>query len=272
LEELCLADYFLLLDSDLFELRLRPALAASWRLRSFAPCRALCTDLLPRVEAFAARYHIAEGESLAAQVSRGLPFQRDFWRALVGELLFQTAEEIPEFQTCLDTLCCLLAPARYQQGSMQRSPPPRPHTALPKTPGPCSAGPPAPQHAPPPRPHTALPKTPGPCSAGPPAAGPRADLAPIEQVHLGSRDLTFGGCYRPDHCGYNNLEDVRRLDDYLSGIDPAVWEVENLRNLQEVEEEDRAEELEIARDWFPPLREMYGRAADKRWVIVHESL
>jgi hypothetical protein len=43
------------------------------------------------------------------QVARGLPYDRHFWRALVGEVLLFAADDIPEFQTCADTLCCLLA-------------------------------------------------------------------------------------------------------------------------------------------------------------------
>ena len=42
-----LADYFLLLDGALFAERMRPALAASWRRRSFEPCREFCAALLP---------------------------------------------------------------------------------------------------------------------------------------------------------------------------------------------------------------------------------
>jgi hypothetical protein len=40
-----------------------------------------------------------------------LPFDRTYWRSLVGEVLLFTAVEIPEFQTCPETLCRLLAPA-----------------------------------------------------------------------------------------------------------------------------------------------------------------
>ena len=48
--------YFLQLDAALFHQGLRPALAASWRERSFLPCRRLCDELRPRIEAFAERY------------------------------------------------------------------------------------------------------------------------------------------------------------------------------------------------------------------------
>ena len=48
--------YHLLLDADLFHHSLRPALAASWRRRSFEPCRPLYGLLRPQLTAFAERY------------------------------------------------------------------------------------------------------------------------------------------------------------------------------------------------------------------------
>jgi hypothetical protein len=96
---------------------------------------------------------------------------------------------------------------------------------------------------------------------------------PIEQAHFGSRDLTFGGAiYRPDHAGYNDLPDVTRLADYLSGVDAAGWQVEALERLQELDEEERAEELDFAREWFGPLRDLYRRAAEQKQIVVCEML
>jgi hypothetical protein len=112
--------YFLLLDADRFHERIVPALAASRRQRNFAPCRDLCTELLPAVEAFRQRYHLGPDEALVSQVLRGLPFDVDFWRSLAGEVLLYSAAEVPEFQTAPDTLCCLLAPERYREGDVVR--------------------------------------------------------------------------------------------------------------------------------------------------------
>src|SRR5262249_9087900 len=39
---------------------------------------------------------------------------------LVGEVLLYSAAEVPELQTVPDTLCCLLAPERYQEGEVPR--------------------------------------------------------------------------------------------------------------------------------------------------------
>jgi hypothetical protein len=203
-------NYFLLIDGNLFEERLRPALAASRRRRSFEPCRHLCRDLLDRVKQFHARYHVGEGESLVEQVAGGLAYDRDFWSALAGELLFYAADDIPEFSTCLDTLRCLVTPEQ---------------------------------------------------------------LLSIEQAHRGSRPLTFGAAvYRPDECGLNDREDVRRLAETLGSIDPLDWQPSSLARLPELAEEDREDELGFARDWFPSLVEMYRRAAGAGQVIVREML
>jgi hypothetical protein len=104
-----MADYFLLLDGKTFEGEVRPSLAASWRERTFGPCRNLCASLAPAALAYAERYHTG-GESLVARVAGGLPFDRAFWRLLVGEVLLVAAVDIPEFQTAPDTLARLLAP------------------------------------------------------------------------------------------------------------------------------------------------------------------
>ena len=115
-----MADYFLMLDAAAFEDRARPALAASWRQRSFAPCRSFCAGLIPAASAYAEQYHVGADEPLLACVADDLPFDRNHWRALVGEVLLFTAVEIPEFQTCEETLFRLLAPEHYREAVDQR--------------------------------------------------------------------------------------------------------------------------------------------------------
>jgi hypothetical protein len=104
-----MADYFLVLEGEAFEGEVRPALGASWRQRSFEPCRALCTALAPAARAFAERYHTGAAESPIVGVAGGLPFDRASWRLLAGEILLVAAADVPEFQTAADALCCLLA-------------------------------------------------------------------------------------------------------------------------------------------------------------------
>jgi hypothetical protein len=102
----------------------------------------------------------------------------------------------------------------------------------------------------------------------------REHLAPIQQVFRGSRDLTFGSAvYRPEYAGYNNPSDVARLAGYLGGIDPASWTTAALHGLREVtDEEDRADELQFAREWFPVVRDLYVGARDRGHVLVLESI
>jgi hypothetical protein len=198
-----------------------PALAASWRTRSFDPCRTLCSELAPAARAFTERFHTGPEEPLMYSVPRGLPFDRHFWQLLVGELLLYGATEIPEIQTAPDTLCSLLAPESYRQGWIART-----------------------------------------------------RFAPIQQAHFGTRELLFGiRCYRPEQAGYNDIEDVARLSDYLASQTPEQWKAADLAELRDVgDDEDRQEELEFAREWFPVLVELYQRARARRQLIVCESL
>src|SRR5262245_17315664 len=112
--------FFQVLDADVFHRQFRPALTAAWQQRNFEPCRPLCSSLMPAVERFAQGFHINPDETLLSQVTHGLPFDRDFWRLLVGEILLYRAAELPELETIPDTLCCLLAPDRYREGLVPR--------------------------------------------------------------------------------------------------------------------------------------------------------
>jgi hypothetical protein len=99
----------------------------------------------------------------------------------------------------------------------------------------------------------------------------RDRYAPIQQAHFGTSDLTFGpAVYRPDHVGLNDLADTQRLADYLAGIDPDRWSIADLAGLPDMDDEERAEELEYVREWFPALAAMYHRASEQRQVIVCE--
>jgi hypothetical protein len=213
--------YFLLLDQSHFHQRLRPALGASWRQRSFDPCRALCSDLLSAARAFADQYHVSREEMLLPKVVEGLAFNNQFWTALAGELLWYSARAIPEMQTAADELCCLLAPVHFAQGEL-----------------------------------------------------PRKRFASIQQIHFGANDLVFGGrFYRPEHAGYNDGPDVLRLTEYLESINPEAWKPADLAAFPElVDEEERVEELEYLREWFPALRELYGEARRRGEIVICETL
>jgi hypothetical protein len=103
---------------------------------------------------------------------------------------------------------------------------------------------------------------------------PRERFAPIQQAHFGSRDLDFGGkLYRPEYAGYNDTADVARLAAYLGGVDPGRWSPADLTLLPGLaDDEERAEELEFARDWFPALRDLYRRAEAQGQIVVCELL
>jgi hypothetical protein len=216
-----MADYFLPLDASLFESSIRPALAACWRQRSFEPAHGLWLDLLPLARSYAERYRTGAVEFLVTEAARGLPFDRNCWRTLVGEVLLLQAAEIPEIQTAPETLCLLLAPDHCRDG-----------------------------------------------------IGDRKSLHAIQQAHRGSCDLTFGAAiYRPEHAGFHSVADVARLADYLAAVRPDDWTTAHLVNLPGApEEEDRAEELALARQWFPHLVDFYQRSRHAGHVVVIESI
>jgi hypothetical protein len=96
--------------------------------------------------------------------------------------------------------------------------------------------------------------------------------ASIQQAHWGSRDLTFGGAvYRPEHAGYNNREDVAQLAAYLAEVRPESWTAADLAELG-LSEEECADELEFAREWFPALAGLYEGARQRDCVLVAESI
>jgi hypothetical protein len=215
-----MADYFLALDGADFEGRIRPALAAAWRQRSFEPCQKLAASLAEAARDYAERYHTG-GETLLSRLAEGVPFDRTNWRMLAGEVLLFSALEIPEFQVNADTLCCLLAPENYRAGITERD-----------------------------------------------------RLAPIQQAHRGTRDLTFGAAvYRPEHAGCNDLADVARLADYLASVRPETWTTAELACWQEgADEEERADELAFVREWFPALVDLYRRCQQQGRVLVIENI
>jgi hypothetical protein len=92
----------------------------------------------------------------------------------------------------------------------------------------------------------------------------------IRQVTHGSRDLTFGlAAYRPDHAGLNDAEDVARLATYLAAVPAESWELPRAADL---DDEEWAEELAFAREWFEVLRDLHVRSASAGRVIVAESI
>jgi len=100
----------------------------------------------------------------------------------------------------------------------------------------------------------------------------RRDFAPIQQAHLGTRDLVFGaGFYRPDNAGWNAQEDIERLLAYFRTIDPSRWQPEDLTPMPDFNDDaERAEEIAFARDWWPGLVEMYEGARASDWIVVCE--
>lgn len=213
--------YFYLLEQATFLDSIRPALSTSWRQRSFAPCRELCQQLIPRIPDYLAGRSSADDSPFLLRVAEGAAFDRRLWHLLVGEVLMFSAVDVPRIDTSPDALCCLLASDRVREPTTERE-----------------------------------------------------KFDAIQQAHFGSRDLVFGGgYYRPDFAGWNDVDDVARLHDYLAGHDTSQWKIADLKpSLAEANDEELAAELEYARQCHVALCEMYARARNNREVIVAEIL
>ena len=61
--------YYFLIDDTLFQRRIVPALADTWRGTSFQHCRELCASLLPAAHSFAEKYHVGPEEPLLSKVA-----------------------------------------------------------------------------------------------------------------------------------------------------------------------------------------------------------
>jgi hypothetical protein len=98
--------------------------------------------------------------------------------------------------------------------------------------------------------------------------------APIQQAHFGSRDIVFGGgYYRPDRAGWNDVDDVARLTRYLESVDPQRWSAADLAGHRDLaDDQERAEELDYARQRFAALLALYQRAFQEKWVLVSEDI
>jgi hypothetical protein len=115
--------YFMLHDAERFHELIRPVLAASWRQRGFAPCEALRSALTAEMIRFLSANRIREEESILLRVGSELPFGREMWRYLVGEVLLVAAAELPEIHVPEETLCRLAQPADREPAMRDRSQP-----------------------------------------------------------------------------------------------------------------------------------------------------
>ncbi len=97
----------------------------------------------------------------------------------------------------------------------------------------------------------------------------RPAYSPIQQAIQGSRDIRFRTFYRPEHAGWNDENDVKRLTRWLVSVDPRVWSADDLVS---VPDEDRNDELLFLHEWFPSLREVYRSAEERGCVVFCEEM
>jgi hypothetical protein len=103
-----MALYFMLHDAERFHSLLSPSLAASWRHRSLAPCRTLCSALTEDFERFVTENRVRREEMMMLSLQPNMLFNRDVWRIITGEVLLAAAAEVPEIPDVEETLIRLL--------------------------------------------------------------------------------------------------------------------------------------------------------------------
>jgi hypothetical protein len=106
--------YFFVLEQAFFVEVMRPALTRAHRQCSFVPCQDLCHWLLAKTPAM-------PEDAVVRAVIDGLPFDRLFWHALIGECLVHGARDMPRLPIAPDSLCCLLAPESVASPDAPRS-------------------------------------------------------------------------------------------------------------------------------------------------------
>lgn len=100
----------------------------------------------------------------------------------------------------------------------------------------------------------------------------RERYEPMQQVHLGTRDLCLGQAhYRPMHVGWNDAEDVKRLAAYLAALQPELWTTESLIRCG-FDSNESSEELDYAKNCLTELRKLYDDAAAAGSVMVMELI
>ena len=104
-----MADFILVHDDDSHG-QLRP-LAEAWRRRSFLSCRPHVANWAAAALAYADRFHVNHDDLLLPRLD-SLDFDRTVWRAVVSELLFVTARDIPQLPPHAEYLAHLLAPTQ----------------------------------------------------------------------------------------------------------------------------------------------------------------
>jgi hypothetical protein len=102
----------------------------------------------------------------------------------------------------------------------------------------------------------------------------RIDWPWIDRAILGSRTLRFGrGVYRPRDAGWNGPFEAVNLTAQLNGIDSEPWNVGHLEQLDaSLDEEDKVDELALARDALLGIRTIYDRAAQVGYVVICEQI
>jgi hypothetical protein len=96
----------------------------------------------------------------------------------------------------------------------------------------------------------------------------------IDRAMLGSRTLRLGrAVYRPQDAGWNRPAEAASLASETRSVEPEKWRESDLDLLDAtMDDEDRADELALAKEALQGLRMIYDRAALHEYVVVCEYI
>ncbi len=102
----------------------------------------------------------------------------------------------------------------------------------------------------------------------------RSEWPWIDRAVLGSRSLRLGrAVYRPQHAGWNLAMEAASLASEAQSVDPEKWLESDLELLDAtMDDENRADELALAKDSLQGLSTIYDRATRLDYVVVCEHI
>jgi hypothetical protein len=102
----------------------------------------------------------------------------------------------------------------------------------------------------------------------------RSDWPWIDRAILGARTLRLGrGVYHPQDAGWNSTAEAAVIAAEASRVDSEGWHEAALKQFDaSLDEEDRADELALARDALQGIRAIYQQAVDSNFIVVCEQI
>ena len=100
--------FFLLHDPLIFETKLAPSFATSWKINTFMPLAAIIEQMKAGITAFGEKFRMGADAPILEQLERAIKFDKAIWEMALAEALFFGAKEAPDSPISFTSLCFLL--------------------------------------------------------------------------------------------------------------------------------------------------------------------